>query len=59
MINKQRQRIHYLKFQPVVNSESEAEDNNNVLVKSMNKKIQDSVHYIEYVMLLGNIYVHL
>ena len=37
-----------------MNSESEAEDNNDVLVESMNKVIQDSVHYIEYIMLLGN-----
>ena len=44
LINKQRRRKHYLKCQPVVNSESEAED----------KVIQDLVHYIEYIMLLGN-----
>ena len=59
LINKQRWRKHYLKCQPVVNSESEAKDNNDVLVKSMNKVIQDSVHYIEYIMLLGNILVYL
>ena len=59
LINKQRQRKHYLKCQPVVNSESEAEDNNDVLVESINKVIQDSVHYIEYIMLLGNIFVYL
>ena len=50
---------YYLKYQPIVNSKSEAEDNNDVLVESMNKVIQDSVHYIEYIMLLGNIFVYL
>ena len=59
LVNRQGQRKHNLKCQPVVNSESEAEDNNDVLVKSMNKVIQDSVHYIEYIMLLGNIFVYL
>ena len=58
-VNRQRRRKHFLKCQPVVNSESEAEDNNDMLVKSMNKVIQDSVHYIEYIMLLGNIFVYL
>ena len=47
-VNRQRRRKHYLKCQPVlqavVNSESDAED----------KVIQDLVHYIEYIMLLGN-----
>ena len=36
----------------LVNSESAAKDNNDVLVESINKVIQDSVHYIEYIMLV-------
>ena len=36
----------------LVNSESAAKDNNDVLVESINKVIQDSAHYIEYIMLV-------
>ena len=58
-ISRLRGRKHYLKCQPIVNIESEAETNNDVLVKSINEVIQDSVHYIEYITLLGNVLVYL
>ena len=51
LISRQRRRKLF-KMSALVNSESAAKDNNDVLVESINKVIQDSVHYIEYIMLV-------
>ena len=51
LISRQRWRKLF-KMSALVNSESAAKDNNDVLVKSINKVIQDSAHYIEYIMLV-------
>jgi len=48
-VNRQWWRKHHLKCHPVGNSESKAED----------KVMQNSVQYIEYIVLLGNILVYL